>query len=420
MYPGDVFASKFRVVDVIGSGSMGIVYRVSLVGAASEALLGDQRGTNGAGSSGEQYALKIMHPALADDPKSIRRFEREARAGMDIKSRHIAKVVGTGCDDGAFWIQMQIGGGVPLDQYFREHGRLSSGEATDLLCQIFSALHAAHSAGVVHRDLKPDNIVVSGGGSDPIHATVLDFGIAKSLSSHTAVRTAPGMGTPLWMAPEQMRVDSIPHPNMDVWALGLLTFYILTGSLYWKHAAGRSSMADLSMELVREPIAPASERAQELGLEADFPPRFDSWFSRCVCRDAKARFRNAGEALTGLMMIMDRREHPRLKLWLPIYSDSLSGGVAITHNASDNGMLVLARSKLEAGESLDVQFSVPPGSNNHFQAQARVVRSGPNMDDPEGLWKYRLAVTFDRELEGLRGLLESLASDLGSESLLSP
>ena len=102
----------------------------------------------------------------------------------------------------------------------------------------------------------------------------------------------------MWTAPEQMRADDVPHPRADVFALGLLTFFILTGKVYWKHAQGKSSMVQLSMELVRAPIERPSVRAAELGLPP-FAEGFDDWFLRCVNRDGAARYENAGAALGG-------------------------------------------------------------------------------------------------------------------------
>lgn len=393
MDPGDVVDERFEILEQLGSGSMGVVYRAR------------DRETE------SDVALKVMHPALAEDEKSLHRFEREAQAGMTIKSRHIARVTHAEFEAERPYIVMEFVRGEQFKAFVETHWPLSADVQTDLLCQLFSAMRAAHSAGVVHRDLKPDNIIVTGEASSPF-LKVLDFGIAKSLTTATALQTAPGQGTPLWTAPEQMRVDDVPHPRSDVFALGLLTFFVLTGKVYWKHAQGKSSMVELSMELVRSPIEPPSKRVGELGLDLVLPQGFDEWFLRCVNREAKLRYENAGAALGALMTLLDRRSHPRHEMWIPVYSESLSGGVGITHDASDSGMLVLARRTLEVGENLELRFSVPPGSETQFVTQATVVRNGPNNADPDGLWKYRLAVTFESPLPELRPLLATLAKEL--------
>lgn len=395
--PGDVFASDYEVQRVIGAGSMGIVYRALHRNTAQD------------------VALKLMHSALAEDPKAVHRFEREARALMSVHSRHVARVIDTGCDEatGMHWMAMDLAEGSTLTEYVAAHDPLPEALAIDLLHQLFAAMASAHSVGVVHRDLKPDNIVVCTAEVPPL-LKVLDFGIAKSLNSATAISTSPGQGTPLWTSPEQSRLDDKPHPRSDVWALGLLTFYVLTGKVYWKHAQGRLNMVQLSMELMRNPIEAASVRATELGVLQRLPPRFDQWFEHCVNRDAGQRFDNASAALQALMILMERRGRPRHRLWLPVYCDALSGGVAITHDASDNGMMLLARSKPEEGEQLTLRFSVPPGEGEVFVCQARVVRSDVNKDDPDGLWRYQLAVTYGNILPQLGPLLAQLEAELGT------
>jgi hypothetical protein len=186
----------------------------------------------------------------------------------------------------------------------------------------------------------------------------------------------------------------------------------LTGKIYWKHAQGKSSMVELSMELVRAPIAPPSERIVDLGLDVKLPEGFDAWFLCCVDRDASQRYENAGAALGALMRLLDRRAHERHEMWIPVYSEAFSGGVGITHDASDNGMLVLVRRQLDVGEVLELRFSVPPGSQAQFSTPATVVRSGRNTADPDGLWKFRLAIAFERAVPELKPLLASLAREI--------
>jgi serine/threonine-protein kinase len=392
---GDVFATDFVINSVIGSGSMGIVYR-----AARKSV-------------GDEVALKLMHPVLARDPKSVHRFAREARALIAVNSRHVARVLDTGHDELTEqpWLAMEIAQGVQLQQYVAECEPLSPAIAVDLLHQLFAALAAAHSAGVVHRDLKPENIFVHAGETPPL-VRVLDFGIAKSLGSETAFSTTPGQGTPLWTAPEHSRADDVPHPHADIWALGLLTFYILTGKIYWKHVHGQVNMVQLSMELMRSPIAPARQRAIELGVGDRLPDDFDEWFEHCVNRDPNERFDNAGAALRALLITLNRRGRPRHRLWLPVYSDAFAGGVGITHDVSDNGMLLLTRALHSVGDSLELRFTVPPGEGEVYTARAHVVRVGQNPDDPQGIWRHTAAVTFQQPYTQLEPLLAALARDL--------
>ncbi len=397
---GHVFASHFEVMDFLGSGSMGVVYRARQM------------------SDGAEIALKLMHPALSMDPKSVHRFEREARAGMAISSPHVARVLATGYDEDSNqrWIAMELARGEGLEAFVKRHQPMPLGVAVDVLGQLFSALSAAHDAGVVHRDLKPDNITVLGEDGRQIQLKVLDFGIAKSLSSATAISTSPGQGTPLWTAPEQTRLDDVPNPTADVWALGLLTFFVFTGRMYWLHAQGQSSMVQLSMELVRNPIVPPSQRVAELGVANPFPPRFDEWFSRAVNRDPKQRFGTAGEALDALILLVERRTEPRYRLWLPVYSNSLSGGVAITHDVSTSGMLLLTRSAPALGQQVDLRFCLTAQAERTFEIHAVVVRVLPNDEDPEGLWRFQLAVEYVQPQPDMGPLLREVAERLSART----
>lgn len=361
-------------------------------------------------STGRELALKVMHPVLAADAKSVHRFEREARAGMAIDSRNVARVVDTGYDEAhdQRWIALELAEGVDLTHFVEQWAPLPMGLAVDLLGQLFAALAAAHAASVVHRDLKPENIIVQAKDGQAPLLKVLDFGIAKSLSSATAISTSPGQGTPLWTAPEQTRMDDVPRPTADVWALGLLTFYVLTGKMYWLNAHGRASMIKLSMELVRDPIAAPSSRVRELGLNARLPDGFDEWFLRCVNRDPKQRYAEASQALGALMTLVDRRGRNRYRVWLPVYSDQLSGGVAITHDLSTGGMLLLSRSSPEPGQVLKLRFCLPPDSEQTFDVEATVIRVTSNERDPDGLWPRQLAVAFGEEQPDLEPLISSV------------
>ncbi|HEX2732778.1 MAG TPA: serine/threonine-protein kinase [Polyangiaceae bacterium] len=288
---GEIYAGAYEIVELIGSGSMGVVYRAI------------------ARASGRTIALKLMHAALAHDAKSVHRFQREARAGMTIRDPHIAGVLGASenPETEERWLVMEYADGRDLGVFMREHSPLAAGVEAELLRQLYSAVRAAHKASVVHRDLKPENIMVDGAPGGPLLLKVLDFGIAKTLLSATAISTSPGQGTPLWTAPEQTRMDDVPKPTSDVWALGLLTFFVLTGKIYWSNAHGRSSMVKLAMELARDPIVAPSQRARELGMDVRLPGSFDDWFLHCVNRDPKSRFVDANAAYHALTACLSRR-----------------------------------------------------------------------------------------------------------------
>jgi serine/threonine-protein kinase len=276
-----VFAERFRVLAYVGQGSMGSVYR-------AEPLDG-----------GPLLALKLVRLDGVDG-RAARRFEREAESGQRIQSPHVARTLASGkLGESLGWLAMEYASGQSLEALVQSQGGLDRETALLVLGQLFGAAAAAHAVGIVHRDLKPDNIRVSDqdGG---LGVKVLDFGIAKDFGVSTLSGTTPGLGTPLWTAPEQTREGYQPVASADVWALGLLAFFALSGGVYWRHTSPTASLADLALELLRGEIVSASQRAAELGLPRSLPRGFDTWFARAVNREASLRFTDAAEAWAAL------------------------------------------------------------------------------------------------------------------------
>jgi serine/threonine protein kinase len=251
---------------------------------------------------GSPCALKILSGVNVDE-RTVLRFEREARLAASIQSPSVIGVLGAGIDPATklHYIALEFINGPSLGAWLQSAPRTFE-ERKSVLEQLFRALAAAHARGIVHRDLKPDNVLVSQSESGVPGVKVLDFGIAKSFKVRTQI-TRPGMGAPLWTAPEQSRA-SAADPRADVWALGLLTFYVLTGVIYWRNVSADRSFLDLVVELTDGELAPASERARELGAELLVPAEFDAWFARAVCRSVSHRFSDAGTALDHLAPLM--------------------------------------------------------------------------------------------------------------------
>ncbi len=287
---GSIFAGEYRVLRPLAEGGMGAVYEVEQVG------------------TGAMRALKIMHPQLVNDEKLRARFVQEARVSALIESDHVVQVVGAGVDSatGAPWLAMELLRGETMAQFLAHKGGLALWELRDVFSQLCHALAAAHDVGVVHRDLKPENIFFGVARREGASFTVkvLDFGIAKLVAEAHHTHTA-AIGTPLWMAPEQTEIGMAVRPATDVWALGLLAFYCLTGMHYWRVAnAERLSAAALLREVVLDPLQTASDRAAEYGRADRIPPGFDAWFARCVVREIDRRWANAREAREALEQII--------------------------------------------------------------------------------------------------------------------
>jgi hypothetical protein len=169
----------------------------------------------------------------------------------------------------------------------------------DIVDQLCDALGRGHAIGVVHSDLKPENVFLEKPRRRGVAFTVkvMDFGIAKLISDEVReARVTTPMGSPLWMAPEQTQRGAAITPATDVWALGLLVYRMLTGVSYWRGANapdGTVSVGGLVLEVVVQPLDPASLRAREMGVAALLPAGFDGWFARCVVREQDQRFANA-------------------------------------------------------------------------------------------------------------------------------
>ena len=283
---GTVFANDYRIESPLSAGGMGAVFVVEQL------------------STGKRRALKVMHPQLVSNPDLRRRFEREARVGAGIDSDHVVEVHAAGIDaaTGTPFIIMELLRGSDLAHHLAS-GALPRDQVRTLFEQLCHAVGAAHAAGVVHRDLKPENVFLAqsrltGAG---LVVKVLDFGIAKlaAEAGNAGNSTAP-MGSPLWMPPEQTEHTTIT-PAADVWALGLIAYYMLTGKLFWRTAQfAEPSVQQLLREICLEPIPPASIRAAEVGCAEMLPPGFDAWFAQCVERDPTRRFPDARACWAGL------------------------------------------------------------------------------------------------------------------------
>ncbi|WP_437851118.1 serine/threonine-protein kinase [Sorangium sp. So ce363] len=278
---------EFRIVRPLSAGGMGAVY------IAEQA------------STGKLRALKLMHPQLCADARLRERFEQEARVGALVESDHVVQVIGAGVDtaSGVPWLAMELLEGEDLSQRMRRSGLLSPQDVHEIFRQVCHALGAAHRAGVVHRDMKPQNVFLAKTQSATARwsVKVLDFGIAKIAAEASTMATA-SLGTPLWMAPEQSDPRGQISPATDVWALGLIAFALLTGRMYWRAANDPmgTAMPVLLREILFEPIDPASVRATALGRAGCIVHPFDAWFARCVAREPSRRFQTAHEAFDAL------------------------------------------------------------------------------------------------------------------------
>jgi serine/threonine-protein kinase len=303
--PGDV-VGEFQVIEPLAEGGMGAVFVVRQQ------------------STGRKRALKVLHPRMVADPTMRARFLAEAMVSAEIGGAHPVDVIACGVDPlrNIPWIAMELLEGETLDRRARR-APLSHSDCAALFRELGDVLDRAHRKGIVHRDLKPENLFLVAAPTNErgFVSKVLDFGIAAFVAQgRTAATGTRAMGTPLWMAPEQYEVRGKIRPATDVWSLGLIAFFALTGREFWlsAHSDG-ASVAALMAEIITGAIPPASERLRAIEAElaerspatipatrapALLPADFDGWFARCVARDARDRFATGAEACAALVALL--------------------------------------------------------------------------------------------------------------------
>ncbi|GMV14039.1 MAG: protein kinase [Polyangiaceae bacterium] len=290
LVPGSIFASDYRVVRPLSSGGMGSLWVVEQL------------------STGAPRALKLMRRELVTSPRLRERFEQEARIGARVPSDHVVSVHAAGIDaaTGFPFLVMELLEGQDLWSASPQSAPWAPEDVCEIFEQLCHGLSAAHQLGIVHRDIKPENVFLAGPRRAGVRffVKILDFGIAKIAAGAVDTPTA-AVGTPMWMAPEQARDSVQVSPATDVWALGLLAFWMLTGRSYLRSAnETRIDFGRLLMEILHDELVPASARAAELGAPGSIPVGFDAWFSRVVARNPSDRFPDAGAAFEALAPVL--------------------------------------------------------------------------------------------------------------------
>lgn len=284
MQPGDLISGKYRLVRHIGDGGMGTVFE-----ARHEFL-------------GTQVALKFLHPELARRQGLASRFLQEAKVSASIQSPHVTRVTDVDqTPEGAPYLVMELLKGESLQQYLDRRHKLPQAQAVDFALQIAAGLEAAHGIGVVHRDLKPDNVFITPVGGGPL-LKLLDFGIAKlKTGEYQKGLTRPGaiMGTPEYMAPEQLyAADQVDH-RADLFSLGAILYEMLTGH---RPAYGTDPSAIVAQ------IATGQVRRLTT-LEPSVPEGLADVVHRAIAADRNHRFASAADLRVALLRFASDLSH---------------------------------------------------------------------------------------------------------------
>ncbi len=308
-----IIGGKYRTIRCIGQGGMGVVYEVQHIHTL------------------ERLALKILRCLPQTSAETVARFRREARASAQIKSEHVVRVFDADIASehgGASFLVMELLKGKDLQQLAADKPQAPE-NVVRWLRQAACGLDRAHQLGIVHRDLKPSNLFLAQqDGREPV-LKILDFGIAKILGDASGCTTASGelLGTPIYMAPEQMKADQrLVTFATDLYALGLIAYWLLFASSYRRS----SSVVQLVAEVLHEPMAVPSAVGSHLG------PAFDAWFLKSCHSDPTARFESASVQIDSLAQALLassptlRLAPDRDRLSFPENASTIAAGIATT------------------------------------------------------------------------------------------
>jgi tetratricopeptide (TPR) repeat protein/predicted Ser/Thr protein kinase/TolB-like protein len=290
--PGAVLAGRYEIIDVLGKGGMGSVYRA-----------GDRE-------LDRLVALKVIRPELARNTAIIDRFKQELRLSHRVTHTNVIRMYDLGEDAGMRFITMELVEGRDLRSIMEEKGKLPPAEAVEILQQVCHALQAAHTVGILHRDLKPQNIMRDDNG----RVVVMDFGLARTIEGDGMTQSGALVGTMEYMSPEQALGKELDERS-DIFALGLICYELLTANMPFR---AESALASL-IKRTRERADPCST------FDATIPIALSNIVAKCLECNVDDRYKNVGEVLHDLEAWRAGGAAASLKFHADVPSAGLSG-----------------------------------------------------------------------------------------------
>jgi serine/threonine protein kinase len=267
---GSTFAERYQIIEELGKGGMGKVYK------AHDTEIK------------EKVALKLIKPEIAADKKTIERFQNELRFARKISHRNVCRMYDLNKEEGSYYITMEYVPGEDLKSTIRRVGPLGTGKTIFIAKQVCEGLEEAHRLGVVHRDLKPQNIMIDKEGN----ARIMDFGIARSIVGKGITGAGVMIGTPEYMSPEQAEVKEVDQRS-DIYSLGVILYEMVTGQVPFEGETPLGIAMKHKSEVPKDPKE----------LNAQIPNDLSRVILRCMEKDKEKRYQSTGEVRSELEKI---------------------------------------------------------------------------------------------------------------------
>jgi len=265
---GSTFAGRYQIIEELGKGGMGRVYKVL------------DKEVNA------KVALKLIKPEIASEKKTIERFRNELRVARDIAHKNVCRMYDLGREEGAYYITMEYVSGEDLKSFIRRSGVISVGKAISIANQVCEGLLEAHRLGVVHRDLKPQNIMIDKEGN----ARIMDFGIARSLRAKGITGSGVMIGTPEYMSPEQVDGKEADQ-RADIYSLGVILYEMVTGKVPFEGDTAFSIGVKQKSEIPRPPK----------DVNEQIPEDLNKVILKCMEKEKENRYQSVTELHSELM-----------------------------------------------------------------------------------------------------------------------